>query len=142
MHLIFDLEVLTVLMIEYSQIGEGMELIPKRRDLASFLIDRSCRNPKLANYFYWFLKVECEKDRQTADPSPEHQDNRLMGTFLVVTKRFSNTLSQGGEICKSIRTTLSRQLVFVERLVRLMRDVRKDGANRKRKIERLQVRKK
>ncbi|GAV07977.1 hypothetical protein RvY_17746-2 [Ramazzottius varieornatus] len=120
-------------------IGEGMEMVPRKRDLATFLIDRSCRNPKLANYFYWFLKVECEKDRQTADPSPEHQDNRLMGTFLVVTKRFSNTLTQGGEICKSIRTTLSRQLVFVERLVRLMRDIRKDGANRKKKTERLQT---
>lgn len=30
------------------------------QDLASFLIHRSCKNFILANYFYWYLLLECE----------------------------------------------------------------------------------
>lgn len=30
------------------------------QDLASFLIHRSCKNLTLANYFYWYLLLECE----------------------------------------------------------------------------------
>ena len=111
-----------------------------KRDLATFLIERACVNPRLANYFYWYIKAECEKNRaSSADHSPESQEDRLMGTFLVVMKRFSITLSQGDEVCRSIRTTLSRQLVFVDRVVRIMKDIAREGGYRKRKMERLQA---
>lgn len=30
------------------------------QNLASFLIHRSCKNFTLANYFYWYLLLECE----------------------------------------------------------------------------------
>lgn len=30
------------------------------QDLASFLIRRACKNSALANYFYWYLIIECE----------------------------------------------------------------------------------
>ena len=29
--------------------------------LAQFLIDRACKNDAIANYFYWYLIVECEE---------------------------------------------------------------------------------
>lgn len=30
------------------------------QDLASFLIHRACKNLTLANFFYWYLLLECE----------------------------------------------------------------------------------
>lgn len=35
------------------------------QDLASFLIHRSCKNFTLANYFYWYLLLECEDQEPT-----------------------------------------------------------------------------
>ena len=32
--------------------------------LAQFLIDRACRNSNIANYFYWYLVIECEDEDQ------------------------------------------------------------------------------
>lgn len=33
--------------------------------LASFLIQRACKNSALANYFYWYLLIECEDQEPT-----------------------------------------------------------------------------
>lgn len=33
--------------------------------LASFLIQRACKNSSLASYFYWYLLVECEDQEPT-----------------------------------------------------------------------------
>lgn len=33
--------------------------------LASFLIQRACNNSALANYFYWYLLIECEDQEPT-----------------------------------------------------------------------------
>lgn len=35
------------------------------QDLASFLIRRACKNSSLANYFYWYLLIECEDQEHT-----------------------------------------------------------------------------
>lgn len=35
------------------------------QDLASFLIYRACKNSTLANYFYWYLLIECEDQETT-----------------------------------------------------------------------------
>ncbi|XP_055343208.1 phosphatidylinositol 3-kinase catalytic subunit type 3-like [Paramacrobiotus metropolitanus] len=112
--------------------------VTTKRDLATFLIERSCQNPKLANYFYWFLKAECEKNKQTAENNKLAQDGLPMDTFLIVMKRFSNALSQGDDLHKSTRMMLSRQLVFVDRIMKLLKEIARESGTRKRKIERLQ----
>lgn len=35
------------------------------QDLASFLIQRASKNSTLANYFYWYLLIECEDQEPT-----------------------------------------------------------------------------
>ncbi|XP_065324991.1 phosphatidylinositol 3-kinase catalytic subunit type 3-like isoform X2 [Gordionus sp. m RMFG-2023] len=47
----------------------------KTQDLATFLIDRASRNSTLANYFYWYLHVECEEQTSL------HNQNSLNVTF-------------------------------------------------------------
>ena len=32
-------------------------------DLASFLIARACRSTRLANFFHWYVSVECQEDK-------------------------------------------------------------------------------
>lgn len=39
-----------------SKQTEKQELLPEL-DLATFLIDRACKNSALANYFYWYVKI-------------------------------------------------------------------------------------
>lgn len=52
-------------------------------DLPTFLIQRACANSALANYFYWYLMIECE------DPEPNvKHDARVREMYLVVMKKF------------------------------------------------------
>ncbi|OTF78452.1 hypothetical protein BLA29_013548, partial [Euroglyphus maynei] len=36
------------------------KFIQNNDDLATFLLNRACQNDELANYFFWYLCVECE----------------------------------------------------------------------------------
>ena len=38
-------------------------LTPQFPDLTSFLLARASRSTQLANYFYWYLSVECTEGR-------------------------------------------------------------------------------
>ena len=38
---------------------------PQFPNLTSFLLFRASRSTQLANYFYWFLSVECSEDKDT-----------------------------------------------------------------------------
>lgn len=52
--------------------------------LASFLIQRACKNSALANYFYWYLLIECEDQEPTIK-----QDVRFFIIFnLLITYLF------------------------------------------------------
>ncbi|XP_076350143.1 phosphatidylinositol 3-kinase 59F isoform X2 [Tachypleus tridentatus] len=102
-------------------------------DLATFLISRACANDTLANYFYWYLLVECEdQDNTTKDP-------RVTDMYITVMKRFSQALIKGGRQYRLRRSLLSRQQNFVDKLVVLMKSVARESGNRKKKIERLQA---
>jgi len=59
-------------------------------NLAGFLIQRACKNPTLANYFYWYLSIECE-DQETI----RKQDERVREMYVTVLKTFLRTLSIG-----------------------------------------------
>lgn len=61
-------------------------------DLASFLIQRACQNQTLANYFYWYLLIECEDQQESVAAK---QDGKVKEMYLTVMKTFSQTLNKG-----------------------------------------------
>ncbi|KAK7481316.1 hypothetical protein BaRGS_00027396 [Batillaria attramentaria] len=102
-------------------------------DLATFLISRACNNPIVANYFYWYLIVECED--QDSQPKYEH----VRDMYVCVMKRFSLALTRGGPDYRQMRSVLARQQTFLERLVVLVKMVTRESGNRSKKIEKLQA---
>lgn len=68
--------------------SSDLQTVPS--DLASFLIQRACRNSNLANYLYWFLSIECE-------PQDTHrkQDDRVKAMYVAVKELFIRTLKNG-----------------------------------------------
>lgn len=102
-------------------------------DLASFLIQRACKNSTLANYFYWYLLIECE------DQEPNmKQDTKIRDMYLTVMKTFSQTLARGNADWQQRRAFLARQQTFIDKLVKLVKTVTRESGNRKKKAERLQ----
>ncbi|XP_034949252.1 phosphatidylinositol 3-kinase catalytic subunit type 3 [Chelonus insularis] len=104
-------------------------------DLASFLITRACQNSTLANYLYWYLSIECEDQ---PDPAVTvKQDTRFREMYVTVMKMFSVALSQGNAVWQKRRAFLSRQKLFIDQLVALVKTVARESGNRKKKTDRL-----
>lgn len=61
-------------------------------DLSTFLIQRACEKPIIANYLYWYARVECENNNSAKDKpiSDMYQDfvKRLLETLETVRKSF------------------------------------------------------
>ncbi|XP_069694046.1 phosphatidylinositol 3-kinase catalytic subunit type 3 isoform X1 [Periplaneta americana] len=121
--------------LETAQEGQwGPEREETSQDLATFLIQRACQNSTLANYFYWYLLIECE-DQEPA----VKQDSKVRDMYLTVMKTFSQTLLKGNSEWQKRRKFLSRQQTFIDKLVRLVKTVARESGNRKKKTERLQA---
>ncbi|KAK2177654.1 hypothetical protein NP493_587g04000 [Ridgeia piscesae] len=108
-------------------------MVGLQMDLCTFLITRACRNPKLANYFCWYLMVECDDQVETC------RDSGVIKMYVTVLKSFSLSLKNGGPAWASLRSMISRQQEFMEKLVKLVKLVARESGNRKRKIEKLQA---
>lgn len=133
-------------------------------DLATFLIRRASANDSLANYFFWYLAVECEghksfagsasgksggsamiTEASLATTTPEKTtDNSNAGSvvnemYMTMMKRFSTRLLLGTTEMVARRRFLQRQQEFVISLVRIMDDVASENGNRTKKIEKLQT---
>ncbi|XP_046626088.1 phosphatidylinositol 3-kinase catalytic subunit type 3 [Neodiprion virginianus] len=120
-----------------SETGESLSKQEPPIDLASFLISRACQNSTLANYFYWYLLIECEEQ---VDPAiAAKQDTRMREMYITVMKTFSETLSQGSVVWRKRRAFLSRQKMFIDQLVSLVKAVARESGNRKRKTDRLRA---
>lgn len=102
-------------------------------DLATFLIQRACKNSTLANYLFWYLSIECE-DHETI----RKQDERVREMYVTVLKIFVRTLSTGSTDLKIIHANLKKQQCFIENLVKLVKLVTKESGNRKKKAEKFQ----
>lgn len=75
----------------YNYFSDDMNnLTDSKLNLASFLIQRACANSSLANYFYWYLLIECEDQDTTVK-----QDRVVRDMYLTVMKTFSKTLAKG-----------------------------------------------
>ncbi|XP_033226096.1 phosphatidylinositol 3-kinase catalytic subunit type 3 isoform X2 [Belonocnema kinseyi] len=106
-------------------------------DLSSFLITRACQNSMLANYFYWYLCIECEEQPDPAITAK--QDTRVREMYLTVMKMFSNALARGNAVWQKRRAFLKRQKIFIDQLVSLIKAVARESGNRKRKTDRLKA---
>jgi len=104
------------------------------QDLASFLVYRACRNSSLANYFYWYLLIECEDMEGGLK-----QDAQVQEMYKTVLKIFSDALKKGPQEWKERRQFLDRQHRFMNKLVELVKAVMRESGNRKKKIERIQT---
>lgn len=102
-------------------------------DLATFLIQRACRNSTLANYFYWYLSIECEDNE-----SVRKMDEKVREMYVTVLKIFVRTLATGSTDLKIIHSNLKKQQCFIENLVKLVKIVTKESGNRKKKTEKFQ----
>ncbi|XP_065671512.1 phosphatidylinositol 3-kinase catalytic subunit type 3 isoform X4 [Hydra vulgaris] len=97
-------------------------------DLASFLVTRACTNDKIANFFYWYLLVECKDKR----------DQKVTDIYLNIMRRFSKALLKGDHNCKRRRTMLGREQKFLDKITELAKQIQQFSGNRKKKIEKLQ----
>jgi phosphatidylinositol 3-kinase len=102
-------------------------------DLATFLIQRACRNSTLANYLYWYLSIECEEQETI-----RKQDERVRSMYVTVLETFMRTLSTGSAELKNIHANLKKQQCFIENLVKLVKIVAKESGNRQKKAEKFQ----
>lgn len=72
-----------------------MESIPfgNQSNLLSFLVKRACKNPKLANYLYWYLLIEVESGQGS-----NKQDDNIRSMYIAVLKIFVHTLTTGNGV--------------------------------------------
>ncbi|XP_058461571.1 phosphatidylinositol 3-kinase catalytic subunit type 3 isoform X2 [Malaya genurostris] len=101
-------------------------------NLATFLIQRACKNATLANYLYWYLSIECGEE------SARKQDQKVREMYLTVLKMFLRQLSLGNAKLKIVYHNLNEQQKFIDNLVKLIKIVAKEPGNRKRKTEKFQ----
>lgn len=106
--------------------------IPASCNLAMFLIQRACRNPTLSNYLYWYLYIECE-----SHDTVRKQDEKVKHMYDTVLKIFKRTLMSNPEL-KIIKINLEKQQLFIDELVKLVKNVAKESGNRKKKCEKFQ----
>lgn len=106
--------------------------MPTTCNLATFLIQRACRNPTLSNYLYWYLYIECE-----SHDTVRKQDERVKHMYETVLKTFKRTLMSNAEL-KVIKINLEKQQLFIDELVKLVKIVFKESGNRKKKCEKFQ----
>jgi phosphatidylinositol 3-kinase len=102
--------------------------------LAAFLITRACNNSSIANYFYWYLVIECEDV-----PEDVLEVQRVQKMYKVILGKFVGTLRCGPREWRERCSFLHKQHIFIDRLVKVMRAVQRESGTREKKIERLQA---
>lgn len=130
-----------------KQADTEVDLMDAQWDLSTFLINRCVQDDVLANYFYWYLVVEIENFSQSigelnsatnvtsiASNQKHMQAHKI---YTDVMDRFIRTLSADHDAFKKRRDFLSRQRLFVDKLVSLMKMVSRENKNRLGKIEKL-----
>lgn len=113
--------------VQYSTIANSST------NLATFLIQRACKNPTLANYLYWYLSIEVEDQE-----SIRKQDEKVHEMYDMVLKMFMKVLENGNFHLRGIYYNLKKQQRFIDELVRLVKIVAKETGNRNKKTEKFQ----
>lgn len=111
-------------------------------DLAGFLINRACQDETFANYFFWYLMVECgnrwKPDGGSLTTKNNETDDRFIELYLSVMNRFSMKLSSNENLLK-IKHMLLRQKKFVRNIILLMKKIAGEKGGQQKKTEKLHL---
>jgi phosphatidylinositol 3-kinase len=110
-----------------GSINGGVMIYTEMPRLAQFLIDRAMKNPKLANFLYWYFTVEAT------------QDQKPTAYGLSYRRTLDHFIAQLGEVEDGQQQLLyfSRQKKLIGELIELYNQLKASGKNVKRKVERL-----
>ena len=92
-------------------------------DLSSFLISRASNHEGLANYLYWYLKIETEEEDNVNNQDDVAMYKEVLEIFLKETK---------------FQSTLERQSTLINNLVQLLSSVSTGSEGRPSKIKKMQ----
>ncbi|CAH8505826.1 unnamed protein product [Schistosoma rodhaini] len=108
-----------------------------KEDLASFLIRRAQLNFRIANYLYWFLRLEANSNDGEDDFSEQDTVNSpdTQKMYKHVLNRLLHAFDAGSPTCQKWNIELLQQTQFIQDLCRLLKSVTNDLGNRSRKIE-------
>ncbi|CAN6598522.1 phosphatidylinositol 3-kinase Vps34p [Trichomonascus vanleenenianus] len=119
-----ELELYLMQLVEALKFEQHANASMSESKLAQFLVNRALQNPRLGNYFYWYLTVESQEKGATAAIFKS-----LLAQFLGRLKDFSN----GNE-----RTnTLKAQFTFINKLLKISSSIKLSKESRPKKVEQL-----
>lgn len=104
------------------------------QNLATFLINRACKNEHLASYLYWYISIECEEH-----DTVRKQNLKVKEMYVTVQAALMKGLSNGTEELRNIYSNLKKQQQLLKGLVEVVKQVSKDSGNRQKKIEKFKL---
>ncbi|CAF1257480.1 unnamed protein product [Rotaria magnacalcarata] len=113
-----------------STCSDQTKLSTSEVDLATFLIQRACEKPTIANYLFWYAFVECENNISSKDKATSEM-------YQAFVKRLSMTLKTTNEQTQQVRLSIEAQKKFVDKLVELTNIVKRVQGPAKVKEEKL-----
>lgn len=126
--------------ISSSSSANTATIVNDEDDLAGFLIDRACQDETFANYFFWYLMVECgnrwKPDGSSLTAKTTETDDRFSELYLFVMNRFSIKLSSNDNLLK-IKHMLLRQKKVVRNIIFLMKKIAGEKGGQQKKTEKL-----
>ncbi|CAF0788559.1 unnamed protein product [Adineta ricciae] len=99
-------------------------------DLSTFLIQRACEKPIIANYLFWYAYVECEN-------SSSAKDKATFDMYQAFVERLSITLKTKNEQTQQVRLSIEAQKNFMDKLVELTNNVKRVQGSAKVKEDKL-----
>jgi phosphatidylinositol 3-kinase len=93
--------------------------------MATFLVETACRDKVVANFLFWYLKVEVE-----ANLSSDPQMSRFYAGMI---DKMKMALSKGPDTARQTLYTINAQCKFVDTLVKISRQTAESGGSRDKK---------
>ncbi|CAD5207974.1 unnamed protein product [Bursaphelenchus xylophilus] len=119
--------------IPADQTNSALELfLGRNEDMTTYLLNQACQHAVIANFLYWYLKVEIEAN-ETTDPY-------MSNYYATMLDRLLNALQNGSSVARHSRQNILGQRTFVEVLKLISKEVQSEGGNRVKKLEFLKKR--
>ncbi|CAF1247836.1 unnamed protein product [Adineta steineri] len=99
-------------------------------DLSTFLIQRACEKPVIANYLFWYSYVECENNTTAKDKATSDMYQAFVEKLLM-------TLKNKNEQTREVRLSIEAQKRFIDKLVELTNIIKRMQGSAKVKEEKL-----
>ncbi|CAD5205554.1 unnamed protein product [Bursaphelenchus okinawaensis] len=111
-----------------DQKSSALELyLGRSEDMVTYLINQACQHAVIANFLYWYLKVEVEAN-ETTDPY-------MSNYYTVMLERLLTSLQNGSSLAKMSRQNIMSQRTLVDALKQISKEVQSEGGNRQKKLD-------